>query len=256
MPSGNNVTYSNGAFATTLQYKEQILQAAQATGLSPEVIFGALVEENHDYHSDLLTKLGDVNVVARMLNGLDHNALLTQYNQAASAGKLDNHTWSDKIFNVMLNDVGPFNIQVGTAYRTILDYSIRTPASQDALNLLQYVNDLPKLVADLMNGAAAPAVASQVLLGMKNYIDNVADPVYWSEQSAVQRLEEIAQDNYVANGNKYEPRPGETTAAGVNHEYNATTIGILFDHDDYETPPAPTPSRLVRNPAPCSGREF
>jgi len=46
MPTATRVPYSNAAFANTTQFKNQILQAAQVTGLRPEAIYGALVEEN------------------------------------------------------------------------------------------------------------------------------------------------------------------------------------------------------------------
>lgn len=119
MPKSNNVPYSTKSILKTAQYSEKINEASQATGLGREVIFGALVEENHDYNNEILTKIADEIVNLKILGGLDHTALRALYTQTALAGKFDDATKIDKAFNVILNDVGPFNIQIGTSCRVI-----------------------------------------------------------------------------------------------------------------------------------------
>lgn len=80
-------TYSSTAFANANALKNKIIQVANTLGLRPEVIFGALVEENHDYLvGSTKNWLGDTWVST---NPLNHAQLLTAYNNAKEQGKLD-----------------------------------------------------------------------------------------------------------------------------------------------------------------------
>lgn len=84
MPDANKVNYSNAAFVNTNQYKAQILQVAQITGLRPEVIYGALVEENHDYLVETNINTFADTLVRLRAGGMTHQELVGAFDPILS----------------------------------------------------------------------------------------------------------------------------------------------------------------------------
>jgi len=249
MPA-SQTNYSSTAFANTAALKNSIVQVANELGVNPEVIFGALVEENHDYLAGTFRNwLGDTWATA---SPLSHTQLLMAYKNAKEQGKLDSHSGLDKA-NVILNDIGPFNIKIGTAITLIQEYAAQSSVGKDPLNLLQYVNDYPKLVQDLMNGTAAPSVAGLMILKADKYFISHVDADYWSGLSMLERdalrvtfynfgpvtMEKNRLENIKQNGGDYRPKPGLNTGGGENHIFNAQAIGLVLGNSDYAAGPLP-----------------
>jgi subtilisin-like proprotein convertase family protein len=251
--------YSQDAHAFTLSLKPDIERVASQLNLRPEVIFGALVEENHDFlAAPDKNALGDNLVKFRNLN---HLHLMEGFIRADLANKIDNHNSLDKFANTVLNDIGPFNIKIATAIRLLQQYQQNTPADQDPLQIRQYQHNYPLLVTHLMNGQAAPAIAGLLLLEADRYMQNHTAPSDWqglrdAKKDALLityynmgpvRIERKRIENIQRNQGRYAPKPGMDEAAGVNHEFNAAAIGQVFGHSDYASHITAPP--VISNPS-------
>ena len=248
--------YDPAAMNEVAALKPRIEQVAAHLGLRPEAIFGALVEENHDFRVlPYVHALGDNFVRWRNDN---HEQLRQFFEQAERFGTLDDHNGLDKLSNVTFNDVGPFNIQIGTAIRLLRDYLQTTPPDQDPLSLRRYTNDYPLLVQHLMTASdTAPAIAGLMLVEGKHYMERLADKRDWSGKSWAEQdgvlvtyynmgratISQRREVNMLENKGAYMPQPGPNKAGGVNHVYNADAIGRIFGHSDYN----------VRKDAPSAG---
>lgn len=130
--------YSGRAFSDTKQLQAKIVTVATALNLNPEAIFGALVEENHDFHDEpTFNFLGD-----QWSKNYAHHDIKRFYEAVAAQLDQKPSAW-DKIKNPVLNDVGPFNIKLGTAIRVLKAYLSTTPAGQDPLGLKKYAEIIP-----------------------------------------------------------------------------------------------------------------
>ena len=248
--------YDRGAMNEVEALKPRIAQVAAELGLRPEAIFGALVEENHAYRSaPRKNALGDAWVRFR---DLDHESLRQFYQRAQRDGTLDNHSALDKFSNVTLNDVGPYNIQIGTAIRLVSDYAQNTPPERDPLGLRRYASDYPALVNDLMKPSndTAPAIAGLMLAEAQRYMARHTDPQYWDRQNRATQdavlityynmgpaaIERNRPNNMQEHGGVYMPQPGAREVGGKNHITNAQAIGDIFGHTDYKTRTDTAPS--------------
>jgi hypothetical protein len=244
-------SYSPEAFDDVSARIPRIRAVAQALGIHPEAIYGALVEENHDYRQGWLKNaLGDAWALSQ---SRDHAAMARDYQHAGRQGKLGEHDTWDKL-NPVLNDVGPYNIQLGTAIRLLHAYSESTPSGQEPLNLRRFRDDYPALPSGLAEGVVAPEFAGLMLKEAYQYMATHADPDYWSplppdQQDAIAityynmgraKIEKRRPDNIQQHGGKYLPQPGEEAAAGKNHLANAETIGGLFGNPNYHHPASPS----------------
>ena len=187
MPA-TGTTYSSAAFNNVTFHKQQIIEVANVLGLRPEAIFGALVEENHDYMANVAMKyINETSDGYAALFSLSHSEILSRYNAALESDSLDlKHTFVEKLMNPVLMDVGRYNIKIGTAIRLLEEYYINTPTGQDPLNLRQYQNNYSLLVAHLLEptaGPAAVAVAGLMLDEAERYFEFNADPTYWAARS-------------------------------------------------------------------------
>jgi hypothetical protein len=261
-------TYSPEAFDDVSTRIPRIRAVAQALGIHPEAIYGALVEENHDYRQGWLKNaLGDAWALSQ---SRDHAAMARDYQHAGQQGKLDEHDTWDKL-NPVLNDVGPYNIQLGTAIRLLHAYIESTPSGQDPLNLRRFRDDYPALASGLAEGEVAPEFAGLMLKEAYQYMATHADPGYWSplppaQQDAIAityynmgrtKIEKRRPDNMQEHGGKYLPQPGEEAAAGKNHLANAETIGGLFGNPNYHYPASPSsPEPTARRPPPSTSSTY
>jgi len=257
-------TYGDRAFASTTALKPAIMAAARAVGVRPEAVYGALVEENHDFHDNRLkNRLSDS---WTRWGSRSHDGITRDYRRAEQDDKLDRHSSWDK-FNPVLNDIGPYNIKLGTAIRVLRDYERSTPPGQDPLALRRYGNDYPALARALFDGSAAPAIAALLLREGRDYMAQHAEPEHWqklspAEQDALavtyynmgpKQIADRRVENMRENQGKYKPKPGEKEAAGEAHEYNAKRIGEIFGNPDYLTRPANnTPTAPQPAPPPAT----
>ena len=244
--------YSQEAFDNVSVHNPKIAATADALGLRPEAIFGALVEENNDYRQGWLKNfLGDGWALS---HAGSHGMLVQYYQRAEQEGTIDKHGTWDKI-NPVLNDLGPYNIQLGTAIRLLRRYLESASTDNDPLNLRRYANDYPSLASHLADGSVSPEIAGLMLKEAKVYMQQHADPEYWAQKSAAYRdaiyltyynmgktlIEKKRPLNIQTNDGKYRPEPGAREAAGKDHLKNAEKIGTLFGHPDYHRSTAEVP---------------
>ncbi|WP_215781980.1 KTSC domain-containing protein [Paludibacterium sp. B53371] len=248
--------YDQAAMDFVDTFNAPIRRAATILGITPEALFGALVEENHAYRQDSLKNyLGDQ---WTRFSGRNHWLLKQSYALAKQQDKLDRHSTWDK-FNPVLNDIGPFNIKLGTAIRLLEDYARATPPGQDPLQVRHYLEDYKVLADALFDGSAAPAIAGLMLQEAQQYMTQHADPEEWGQHPqhikdgiyltyynmGPKVIEERRQQQIQKHG-RYRPKPGAKSAAGDDHIGNAARIGERFNNHRYgevtaspASPPAP-----------------
>lgn len=260
--NGTPTTYDSAAFGLVDRQRGRIRAVAATLALTPESIYGALVEEHHAYRaSRAVNWLGDFWTMSHAGN---HGMLALEYRQAAGAGKLDRHSTLDKV-NPVLNDTGPYNIKLGTAIRLLETYLRDTPADEDPLGLRRFADDYPALARGLADGEVAPEIAGLMLQEADRYMRAHVDRQEWEQKTPSERdallityynlgpalIDERRQLNIAQHDGKYRPQIGQKEAGGETHLANAARIGQAFDHAGYQ-PATPPPATMRPVAAPTA----
>lgn len=137
------IDYSATALETVRQKADAIRQVATTLGISATGLAGSIAEENHYFNIDTVKNWYQENVLWGTL-GSSNPQLLADYALAVKYGwdkKPENYVLKGedllrRAFEPLMQDIGPFNIKVLTAYRLVLEYSHEFTAS-DPLSLKQ-----------------------------------------------------------------------------------------------------------------------
>lgn len=175
LKSSSNETYSSDAFKYISDMKIRINDIAKIVGISAGAIGGAMAEENSAYDtvdlaideyakSGMDPEVAMLTLPAALLGPAGVGAWLV-LNAAMLANTRSHETWKElyelakkidhipsrveKIMNPALVDAGYANYQIVTAISMVIQHAAK-PAYA-ALNLMQYLNNYPQLVADLMS---------------------------------------------------------------------------------------------------------
>lgn len=217
-----------------------IKNIAKITNISAEAIAGALLEENFAYkHRMIIDKPMDY-AVSKIATWSDH------FNEWKIKEATGNYGLLKKT-NPTFIDVGPTNIQIGTAIKIIQNTDISLLRS---LNIEPYHKDnfekrTTELVNDLIKDKdyiSAKIYSLYMKEAEKYFIDNQAYFGKWKDLP--QEYKDALLITYVNFGkntidkNKnssvdYLPQPGQDTAAGIDHLFHASQIGMITKNSSY-----------------------
>lgn len=235
--------YSQDSYNKTASHLNEIRQVSQVTGMTPQVIFGAMVEECHDHDASTFSRaanyLSDQYVLQNQQaypRPYTHEEFKNFYQNTKNPN--DIHGVYEKRDNPVLNDISSYNIKLHAAIRLIDKYSAQHP-NDDPLNLKHYKQDYPSLAKDMVaDKPVVVAVAGLALQEAKQYFDkNVTDKAWWNEQTQAYKDAvyvtfynngpksiEKNRSATVSSGHDYHPSPGGEKSGGLNHLYNAEVI--------------------------------
>ena len=264
--------------------KKTIHYAAQVTGVSPSAIAGALLEENYsagDFLSSFLDEMTRMGVYENekdleQRKNLIRDALasnpdeMINHNKILSYLNLDENKYKEwkehktkpstleRYYNGYLRDIGPANIQIGTAVRLLQE----TPEEDlQKLNIQSYRGEdfmkrTLQLIRELLNDtnhisakiyALYMREAEQYFQGKSPKTEYKHNGAYVGEWDKLpQEFRDALLISYVnlgeafinkkrleAKDNAYEPQPAAGTGAGVDHLHVAKRIGMLMNQEGY-----------------------
>jgi len=229
--------YHKKSFNAVKKHIPIILTTAKILEITPQSIFGAMIEEHHDYSDNRLANvLLDLNVIA--LTQYRHKIILKYFNKIKNPDEI--YSIKDKIKNPILNDISSYNIKIATTINLLETY-LHT-FKQDLLGLKVYQDNYGTLVKDMMNEKEIiPKIAGLMLYEAKNYFAPKVDKIWWDAQN--QNYKDALYITYYNMGYKtindkyqqciqqalpYRPQLGLGKAAGVNHLFNISLINQYF----------------------------
>ena len=236
--------YDATAFAYVAGLSDKIKTAADTLGISAAAIAGAMAEENHDYaRKQAINDASDQ--WALLLNNThdrwaaDYTAVGGDTGYAPSA--------AEKLLHPVYMDLGPANFKMTTAIRLLGEYMINFPS--DPLGLGQYTTGYNLLAIDIVNPVKT-VTANLYGLMLKEAQTWFESHNAWGSNWAALPQEfkdalyityvnigpQKIEDKYTTQtsaGKPYEPMPGLSTAAGMNHLLNAVQVGTAIGDSTY-----------------------
>lgn len=235
--------FSEEAFQYIKKQSKEIINISKIVGVSSGAVAGALLEENDSYNKESVKKILD-DIIELGLAG----NLATKYEDWVYKEATGDYGLIKKS-NPVFWDIGPANIQIGTAVSIIQ----RTPNELlEKLDLVKHKNisskGIQKLSEDLIldkDNISAKIYALYIKEAERFFIDNKAYGNDW--EKLPQEYKDSLYITYVnfgenkiksirdarAKPGKYEPMPGLTTGAGIDHLFHAKKISNVLGLNNY-----------------------
>ncbi len=250
--SATNQTYDPYAFdwIKTTEQKNAILYTASKLGVSAGAIAGAMAEECTSVRADLVkqTMLDDY-ALKHLGYGSPrtHQEFKDDYEWVKVHNGLDEGGKAYKLAHPVQIDMGQGNFRLSTAITLLLSYLKDQPT--DPLGLNKYANAYDTLAYDLVD-KTSDATAKFYGLMLQEAEKFYKDRAYGGQWGSLpQTFRDALLVTYVNRGEKsmldakkklfdekglpYEPQPGLTESAGMNHLLNATAIGSAIGLSGY-----------------------
>jgi Ca2+-binding RTX toxin-like protein len=212
-----------------------IVDAAEYLNVSANAVAGAIAGEyNENLNGDWGRQRGD-NVVSILTNNVySHRLIAANYEYFYVHNRGRKYTMPEKLNNPTANDLGPGNVNLGTAIDMLRAYQASAP-SGDPLNLAVYYNDYARLGRDLENpvSGATEKFAALVIQRAEAFYASRSD---WASRSVAEREalaiwyynvgERLAQERYDAAKAKWRAaNPDRPESEFVFHPNLPTTFG-------------------------------
>ncbi len=239
--------YHQKSYAETAEHLNSIKHVANTLSISTQSIFGAMVEEHHDYSDRrFINMMSDASV--EEYTKFNHGIIQKLYSEIKDPNSI--HSIFNKAKNPILNDVSPFNIKIATAITLINKYN-QDYLQNDPLDLKKYTKDYGLLAKDMVlnEHEVSPKLSGLMLKEAKDYFDkHITDKAWWNQQD--QAYKDAVYITYynvgpnvinkkyqqtIAKGEVYHPAPGDGKSAGINHLFNSPEILKYLPNDNYQT---------------------
>jgi len=173
--------YHNKSFKAVKKHLSTINLVSKILNISPQSIFGAMVEEHHDYSDKRLANvLLDLNVIA--LTRYNHATVVKYFSKVKNSDKI--FSIKDKIKNPILNDISAYNIKIATAINLLKNYYTQSEFYTDPLNLNKYKDNYGLLVKDMLSeNEVIPKIAGLMILEAKLYFEARVDKAWWENKN-------------------------------------------------------------------------